>query len=136
MLQAPPVIEGYELLKYHRQYQREYYKGIEIEEDDVIRTIRWFNRKILRTPDRNNKIVICSDCYDKYKKYRKRYKSRQRTYIILGVLFAVFGIIVAQNKIVAVLLGIVIIVALYLLSFLSYMPELKLKPGADGKKKR
>ena len=111
-------------------------EGIEIEEDDVIRTIRWFNRKILRTPDRNNKIVICSDCYDKYKKYRKRYKSRQRTYIILGVLFAVFGIIVAQNKIVAVLLGIVIIVALYLLSFLSYMPELKLKPGAAGKKKR
>ena len=112
-------------------------RGIEIEEDDVIRSIRWFKHDILKKPLSENKVVICNDCYDNYKKYFKKYKSRQRTYIILGVLFAVFGIIVAQNKVLAIITGIIIVGALYLLSFLSYMPELKInqKDKDTGKRK-
>ncbi len=107
--------------------------GVEIREDFVIDGLRWFNRKVLRTPERNNRIVVCSACYESYKKRRKRYLSRQKTYVILGALFALFGIIIAGNKLLAILAGIAIVVVLYLFSLLSYMPEIKADPKADKK---
>ncbi|HUB92765.1 MAG TPA: hypothetical protein VL945_02290 [Candidatus Saccharimonadales bacterium] len=109
--------------------------GIEIREDHVIDLIRWFNRTVLRTPPRDNRIVVCSSCYPKYETQRKRYLSRQRTYFVLGALFVIFAIIVASNKIEALLIGIGICALLYVFSLLSYMPDLKYdgKPGGKGR---
>lgn len=105
--------------------------GPEIEEDNVIHALRWFNRKVMKTPEKHNRIVVCKECYEKYKKQRKKYLSRQRTYIVLGALFTVFGVIVAANKIVALAYGVGLCIILYLFSLLSYMPDLKVGIGQE-----
>jgi hypothetical protein len=108
--------------------------GPEIKEDNVIRAIRWFNRNIRRTPEHHNRIVVCGECYEKYKKQRKKYLSRQRIYLVLGTLFAIFAVIVSVNKIAALLSGIGLVIVLFLFSLLSYMPDLKYDQGR-GKEK-
>ncbi len=97
--------------------------GIAVRDDSVLRALRWFNRTVLRTPPRNNRIVVCASCYPKYKKQRSKYLSRQKTYIVLGVLFMIFGIVIART-ITAFFLSLVVLAFLYLLSLLSYVPEL------------
>jgi hypothetical protein len=109
--------------------------GIEIREDHVIEAIRLFNRKVLRQPPKNNRIVVCEACYPKYKAQRKKYLGRQRLYLILGGLFVVFGVIVSLNKLEALLVGIVLIAVLYLFSLLTYVPELKAEPKPESRQK-
>lgn len=110
--------------------------GIEIKEDNVIGILRWFNQKVLRIPPKNNRIVVCSECYQKYNTQRKKYVSRQWMYIILGVLFIVFCLIssaLGGNIIVGLLLGIGVLLLLYLCSFLIYVPELAMQPKTKEK---
>lgn len=101
--------------------------GIEIKEDHVIQALRWFNRTVMKQ-NRNNRIVVCSACYDKYSKQRKRYISRQRIYAVLGILFLLFGVLIARS-IQSVLIGLGVIALLYLISLLSYMPDLNYRKG-------
>lgn len=108
--------------------------GIEIREDYVIHAIRWFNRKVLRTPEKRNRIVVCSSCYPNYKTRRKKYLSRQRTYLVLGFLFMLFGVVIARNA-QSFIIGVVVIIILYLLSLLSYLPDLGEKPKGEVKKR-
>ncbi len=106
-------------------------EGIEVKDDNVLNALRWFNRKILRIPPRNNRIVVCASCYPKYKKQRSKYLSRQRVYLVLGALFLIFGVAIART-ITAFFLSLVVLAFLYLLSLLSYTPEL----NAAGEDKR
>ncbi len=99
-------------------------EGVEVKEDRVLSALRWFNRTILRIPPRNNSIVVCKSCYPTYKKQRKKYLGRQRTYLVLGFLFVLFGAIIAKT-VVSIVVGLGLMVFLYLLSLLSYTPELK-----------
>lgn len=101
--------------------------GIEIREDNVIKAIRWLNRSILHKV-RDNKIVICRDCYERYRKQRKRYVSRQRLYIILGLLLD--SSILIHPTISTFGLGVLLLLFLYLLSLLSYTPDLKVDAAA------
>lgn len=98
--------------------------GIEVKEDRVLSALRWFNRNVLRIPSRNNRIVVCKSCYPTYKKQRKKYLGRQRTYLVLGFLFVLFGVIIAKS-LASIVIGIGLMFFLYLLSLLSYSPELK-----------
>lgn len=104
--------------------------GIEIKEDHVIKSMRWFNRKVLRTGPRNNRIVICSEDYPKYKEQRRKYLSRQKVYAVLGLLFLIFGVIIAKT-VGALLIGLAVLAALYLLSLLSYLPDLSYGPKQE-----
>jgi hypothetical protein len=106
--------------------------GIPIKEDYVIEAIRWFNRKVLRQPPRNNRIVVCSSCYEKYKKQRSKYLSRQKVYIVAGILFLIFGIVLTRAP-QAILLSILVCIGLYLLSLLTYLPDLELPNAAAAK---
>lgn len=106
--------------------------GIPIKEDYVIGAIRWFNRKILRQPPRNNRIVVCSSCYEKYKKQRSKYLSRQKVYIVAGILFVIFGVVLTRS-LQAILLSILVCIGLYLLSLLTYLPELEIPAESKAK---
>lgn len=101
-------------------------EGIAIKEDYVIDSIRWFNRTVLKQ-FRNNKLVVCQECYPKYKEQRKKFAGRQRLYIALGIIFVILGVFL-DRTIGALLIGLVILGVLYLFSLLSYVPELSYKP--------
>lgn len=101
--------------------------GIEIEEDNVIRALRWI-KKGLGKPLNKDRIVVCSACYPQYKTYRKRFVSRERIYIALGIIFLIMGVL-ASGSILSVLVGIAVVFFLYLLSLLNYTPALKLGSG-------
>ncbi|MCL4411590.1 hypothetical protein M1329_01485 [Candidatus Marsarchaeota archaeon] len=100
--------------------------GLEVQEDYVIQAIRWFKRNVTRNA-KNYRLVVCKNCYVKYKKSRDSYTRKQIAYVVVGVLFA--GLLIAVGRTaVAVLAGVAIIALMYLLSLLSYMPAVVRKP--------
>lgn len=105
--------------------------GIEIKIDNVINTIRYIKKKIFHT-ERNNRLVVCEECYPSYSKNRKRFVSRQRLYIGLGVVFLIFSVFLAPN-VGSFLIGLAILLLLYALSFLNYTPELSISITKDKK---
>ncbi|MGC8586920.1 MAG: hypothetical protein ACP5K9_01365 [Candidatus Micrarchaeia archaeon] len=98
--------------------------GIEIESDYVIDAIRWFKRNVTKNEQRN-RIVVCKDCYPKYKILRKRFEKREKIYIILGILFIITGTVISP-RIGTFIVTVIVAVFLYLLSLLSYIPKIKL----------
>jgi hypothetical protein len=106
--------------------------GIEIKIDNVIKTIRYIKKKIFHT-ERNNRLVVCEECYQTYAKNRKRFVSRQRLYIGLGVVFLIFSVFLAPN-VGSFIIGLVILLLLYILSFLNYTPELSISITNDKNK--
>ena len=104
--------------------------GIEIKIDNVIRTIRYIKKKLFKT-EKNNRLVVSKECYETYMKNRKRYISRQRLYVGLGLLFVIFSVLIAPS-LPTFGLSILILLFLYLISFLNYTPELKIKPPKNN----
>ena len=110
--------------------------GLEVKEDYIIKSIRWFKRNITRN-EKGYRLVVCKDCYPKYAKLRESYMRKQVTYIIIGVLFAAVLIAFSGGRLLsAILYGIIIIVFMYLLAQLSYMPALKIPPLEKAQKQR
>lgn len=99
--------------------------GIPVEKDYVIAAIRWFKTNITKN-EKNNNLVVCRDCYPKYKQQRKRYLSRQRIYIGLGAVFVVVGVLVARTA-ASVLVCLGVFALLYLFSLASYIPKISVK---------
>ncbi len=97
--------------------------GIPIREDAILHAMRWFNRKVMRK-ERNFRLLVCKDCYLKYNKLRKNYLKKQVSYLAIGVLFAALLIAVSGGNPFAIVYGLVVIAAMYLLSIISYMPDL------------
>jgi len=100
-----------------------------MEEDFVIKSIRWLKRNVTKN-EKGNRLVVCKECYPKYIKYRARFVRREGIYLVLGFLFLIFGLIVAP-RLSTLFIGIILILFLYLLSLLSYMP--KAKEGSKDK---
>ncbi len=109
--------------------------GLEVKEDRVIRTIRWFKKNVTHN-EKNFRLVVCKECYPKYKKSRDSYNTKTISYLIIGVLFAAL-LIATGRSLGAVLAGVVIILLMYALSLLSYMPGLKVdsEKKASGRKR-
>ncbi len=100
--------------------------GIEIQEDQILGLLRWFKRNVTRN-EKGYKLVVCKSCYPIYTKSRKRFVNRQVLYVGLGVILSLLLVIGGGNKLLAVLYSIIVIVFMYALSLLSYMPTLKVK---------
>lgn len=103
-------------------------RGLPVKTDHVIDAIRWFKTNVTRN-ERNNVLVVCKACYPKYKDMRKRFVTRMYAYVGLGVLFAVL-VLSRGFSALALVVGLLLIAALFLFSLLNYMPDLEL-----GKKK-
>jgi len=99
--------------------------GLSVNEDNTIRFIRWFKRNITKN-EKGYRLVVCKDDYQKYYKARKKFESRRALYLALGVVFTVLMLFVSQNKVWALVYGAIIIVFFYLLTYLTYMPSLKM----------
>jgi cytochrome b subunit of formate dehydrogenase len=106
--------------------------GLEVKEDYVINAMRWFKRNVTHN-EKNYRLVVCKDCYVKYKKARDSYNSKTVSYLAIGVIFAAL-LIITGRSLGAVVAGIVIIILMYALSLLSYMPGLKSEKAAKPKR--
>ncbi|MGC8648787.1 MAG: hypothetical protein ACP5UN_01025 [Candidatus Micrarchaeia archaeon] len=104
--------------------------GLEVNEDFVIYIMRWFKRNITKN-EKNYRLVVCKACYSKYYEERKKYEKRQALYLVLGILFAIILIIIGQNKLIALLYGLIIILFVYLLSLLTYIPSVKIPQSVN-----
>ncbi|MEM0201624.1 MAG: hypothetical protein QXR73_00395 [Candidatus Micrarchaeaceae archaeon] len=97
--------------------------GLEVKDDYVIKAMRWFKRNVTHN-EKNYRLVVCKDCYVRYKKARDSYNSKTVSYLAIGVIFAAL-LIITGRSLGAVVAGIAIIILMYALSLLSYMPGLK-----------
>ena len=101
--------------------------GLEVKEDYVIKSMRWFKHNVTHN-EKNYRLVVCKDCYVKYKKARDSYNSKTVSYLAIGVIFAAL-LIITGRSLGAVAAGIAIIILMFALSLLSYMPGLKQQPN-------
>lgn len=104
--------------------------GLAVREDFILSRLRWIKRNITKD-EKGYTLVVCKACYPAYEKSRKRFVRRQLTYSILGVIFAAVIVLAGQNKLLAVIFGLVVFVVLFALSLLSYMPSLDLPKSAQ-----
>jgi len=100
-------------------------KGIAVRDDSVLSAIRWFKRNVTRN-EKKNLLVVCRECYVKYNAGRKRYKSGQKTYLALGIVFMIVSIASSQ-QIMTVFLSLFLLCLLYFFSLLNYRPEIDIK---------
>ncbi|MCL4375259.1 hypothetical protein M1394_00460 [Candidatus Marsarchaeota archaeon] len=107
-------------------------KGIEIEHDIIIKSIRWFKRNVTKN-EKNNVLVVCSSCYPLYKKSRDKFELRERLYIALGLIFFILMVFISHT-IASFIAGLVVIAFLYLLSLMNYMPKLDLEKAKKIRK--
>lgn len=97
--------------------------GLEVKEDYIIQIIRWVKKNITKD-EKGHRLVVCKDDFAKYKKSRDSYKRKQAIYIALGVIFTIFLAGVSGPRVFsALLLGTGVTMFMYLLSQLSYMPD-------------
>ncbi|MDE1854802.1 MAG: hypothetical protein KGH57_00570 [Candidatus Micrarchaeota archaeon] len=99
--------------------------GIAVENDTVLGSIRWFKANVTKD-EKNNRLVVCKECYPKYSAGRAKFESRQKLYIGLGFVFAALNILIARN-LASLVVSIFIVLLLFALSFLSYMPRINIK---------
>ncbi len=105
--------------------------GLAVRNDYVIESVRWFKKNVTKN-EKNYRLVVCKDCFLKYKKARDSYQRKELMYTTLGAVFAVLLVFISRFSISAFAAGIGITVFLYLLSQLGYtpgvdMPEVKAK---------
>ena len=99
--------------------------GLEVGNDRIIGAIRWFKRNVTKN-ERNYRLVVCKECFLKYRKARNSYQRKQITYTTLGAVFMALLVVVSGFSISAFAAGIAITVFMYLLSQLSYVPGVRL----------
>ncbi len=107
--------------------------GLSVREDYMIQAIRWFKKNVTKN-ERGYALVVCKSCYPKYAKARKKFENRQLLYLILGVVFAAVLVYASVDKPLAILYGMLVILFMFLLSLLTYMPELEVPIAAGGAK--
>ncbi len=95
--------------------------GLEVEEDHVIKTIRWFKKNVTHN-EKGARLIVCKECYPRYSKNRRSYERRQLLYVGLGLIMAIL-LVAAGQSFIAILYGAVIVVFMYVLSLLTYMPK-------------
>ncbi len=96
--------------------------GIEIRNDKIIEGIRWIKTKITGSHS-DNRLVVCRDCYGKYSVSKKRFDSRKRLYLILGIIFAAL-ILLVNVTIISIAFAIFMVALLYVFAFFNYVPDL------------
>ncbi len=99
--------------------------GIEVQDDFVLGTIRWLKENVTHNA-KNNRLVVCKDCYPKYTVSRKKFEFRERVYLTLGILFAMLSLFISPRP-ATLLISILIVAFLYSLSLLTYTPRINIK---------
>lgn len=99
--------------------------GTEVEEDYVIKAMRWFKTNVTRNA-KGYRIVVCKECMPQYRKLRAKFVRRRILYVGLGLVFTITIAAVSGGRYLGIIgFGVAITAFLYLLSLVSYMPALK-----------
>ena len=105
--------------------------GSDVEEDHVIRAMRWFKENVSKNA-KGYRIVVCNECMPEYRKLRSKFVRRRAMYVGLGIIFTVSVAVVSGGRYLGVVAyGLGITLFLYALSLISYVPALK----GDGERK-
>ncbi len=108
-------------------------EGLNVKEDHVIAAMRWVKRNITKNP-KNYHMVVCKDDFVAYKKKRDSFERKRAAYVIIGVLFMLLLLAFANGRFLGALVyGGGVIIFMYLLSLLSYMPALNM-PAVQQKR--
>ncbi len=99
--------------------------GIDVQDDLVLDSIRWFKTNVTHN-ERNNRLVVCRGCYVSYKSKRARFESRRRIYLILGFVFVALFVVVSPG-LSSALVGAGLFVLFWLFSLLNYTPRINIK---------
>ncbi len=117
-------------------------KGLKVRDDSVINAIRWFKRNITKN-EKGYELVVCRDCYKKYRAARASFNKKRFAYTGIGVIATFFWILIGGIKAYSIFAGLLLIAFMYLLSLLSYIPALELdnktelgKNEANSKRKK
>ena len=105
-------------------------KGLDVDEDEKIKLVRWIKRNILKNA-KNNGLVVCKECYPKYVEMRDKYQKRQATYIGLALLFGIVALIVSP-RLTTIISIVLLAVFLYILDLMNYMTFRAVKLKAKG----
>ncbi len=105
-------------------------RGIPIKEDWVIHAVRWFKANVTKN-EKSNLLVVCRECYISYRKAREKFMTRLALYLALGIVFVVIGLLI-NTSFETFLITVSVLVVLYLLALVSYMPALEI-PAGKGK---
>ena len=104
--------------------------GLEVRNDYVISSIRWFKRNVTRN-EKGYRLVVCKEDFQKYYKQRKSFERKRGLYVGLGIVFAAALFLLSSFNLYSLAYGLGIIAFLYLLSLVSYIPALDIP--AEGK---
>ncbi len=114
--------------------------GIAISEDSIFKVYKKLIHGVRIVTGRGDlnarrfNLVVCREDYPKYKKMRNSYVRKEFTYVGLGAVFTALMVIVSASKLLALAYGFALMLFLYLLAQISYMPALDIpderrKPG-------
>ncbi|MDE1767989.1 MAG: hypothetical protein KGH64_01240 [Candidatus Micrarchaeota archaeon] len=98
--------------------------GLAVADDSVLEAMRWFKRNVTKN-EQKNALVVCKECYQNYAKARSRYTSRRALYLIIGGAFLVMAILISFS-LVAIIAGVAVVIIMYFVSLLNYIPDLKI----------
>ncbi|MEM3555914.1 MAG: hypothetical protein QXF56_04320 [Candidatus Micrarchaeia archaeon] len=97
-------------------------KGLRVEDDPVIDTIRKIKEKLHAST--GNTLVVCKECLPKAEEKRRRFERTAMTWGVLAVLMAVLLLLISFS-IQSLLLAIVMGVVFMLLALVSYYPKVE-----------
>ncbi len=106
--------------------------GLEVRNDHIIEAVRWFKRNVTKS-EKNYRLVVCKECFLKYRKARDSYQRKEIMYTMIGAVFTALLLAVSDFSLAAFGVGIAITACMYLLSQLSYMPSVQM-PEVKGRK--
>ncbi len=107
--------------------------GLRVKNDGIINAIRWLKHNITRN-ERGYDLVVCKECFLKYREAKTKYDHRRIIYVGIGVIFTLLLLLLSGGRSIGALIsGIVLIGLMYLLSLLSYMPSLEI-PKTETKR--
>ena len=91
----------------------------------MLTAIRWFKTNVTHN-EKNNRLVVCKECYPRYAESRRKFESRERLYVAFGVIFAALNLLVSRS-LSSIAISVVIVLLLLAFSFLSYTPKISIK---------
>ncbi len=110
--------------------------GLTVRGDAILSALRWIKRNVTRNP-KNYTLVVCKECFLDYKKKRDSYERKMVIYAVLGIIFLAAITVVSSSKLGAIAVGLVIMLFLFLIAQLSYIPGVNMpETKAKGKPKR
>ncbi len=92
--------------------------------------IRLFKRNITKS-EKGYRLVVCKECFIKYTSLRRKFERRRALYVAIGVIFTAMFLALSPNKLMALAYGILVIIFLYLLSLVNYIPALEMPHNAE-----